>query len=55
MYKQANKDLWTGRVDSETDSSQFRHFQTIELKDINETNFDRKQGTGILGYAVDKG
>lgn len=55
MYKQANKDLWTGRVDSETDSSQFRHFQTIELKDINETKFDRKLGTGILGYAVDKG
>ena len=42
-------------MDSERDKSQFRHFQTIELKDINETKVDEKAGTGILGYSVDKG
>lgn len=55
MYKQANKDLWTGRVDSETDETQFRHFQTVNFKDINEVTSGDKKGTGILGYAVDKG
>ena len=28
MYTQGNPKLWTGRLDSETDPKQFRHFQT---------------------------
>ena len=36
MYKLAQRELWKGRIDSEEDSAQFRHFQTIHFGDINE-------------------
>ena len=55
MYKLAQRDLWTGRIDSETDESQFRHFQTINFRNIEDDNNESRHGVGILGYAVDKG
>ncbi|BCU53034.1 formiminoglutamase [Staphylococcus auricularis] len=56
MYQLANTDLWKGRVDSETDESQFRLFQTVNFKDLTESADSKGQeGIGILGYAVDKG
>ncbi|WP_436860314.1 formimidoylglutamase [Staphylococcus caeli] len=55
MYKLAQRDLWTGRLDSDTDESQFRHFQTIAFRNI-EDNYDEvRHGVGLLGYEVDKG
>ena len=55
MYKLAQRDLWTGRIDSETDESQFRHFQTIQFRNIEDDYNETRQGVGLLGYAVDKG
>ena len=55
MYKLAQRDLWTGRVDSETDSSHFRHFQTVNFRNIKDDYRETRQGVGLLGYAVDKG
>lgn len=55
MYKLAQRDLWTGRIDSETDESQFRHFQTINFRNIEDDKNESRHGVGILGYAVDKG
>ena len=31
MYQLAQSNLWTGRLDSETDPTQFRHFQTVKF------------------------
>lgn len=56
MYQQAEPSLWTGRLDSETDAKQFRHFQTIQFNDLRQVELASKQkGVGILGYAIDKG
>lgn len=55
MYKLARPELWTGRVDSETDESQFRYFQTVNFRNINDHFNESRQGIGLLGYAVDKG
>lgn len=55
MYNLSNKELWQGRVDSETDSSHFRHFQTINFRNILESFDEERHGVGMLGYAVDKG
>ena len=38
MYQLATTDLWKGRVDSETDESQFRVFQTVNFKDLTESD-----------------
>lgn len=29
MYQLAQSNLWTGRLDSETDPTQFRHFKLL--------------------------
>ena len=56
MYTQGNPKLWTGRLDSETDPKQFRHFQTVKFANLeNMENVSDKTGVGLLGYAVDKG
>ncbi|MEJ7242918.1 formimidoylglutamase, partial [Staphylococcus caprae] len=34
MYQLAQSNLWKGRLDSETDSRQFRHFQTVKYGDL---------------------
>ena len=33
MYRLAEPDLWKGRLDSETDSRQIRHFQPVKNGD----------------------
>ena len=56
MYRLAERDLWTGRLDSETDVKQFRHFQTVKFGDLSKVEKSgSRKGVGILGYAVDKG
>lgn len=55
MYQKANEDLWVGRLDSSTDESQFRHFQTVHFDQIPNGNDIEKKGVGLLGYAVDAG
>ena len=55
MYQLAQSNLWTGRLDSETDP-QFRHFQTVKFGDLSQLDFSEKhKGVGLLGYAIDKG
>lgn len=54
MYIQPDESLWSGRLDSETDRASFRHFQTIQLGDINKVE-NNPNGIAILGYAIDKG
>lgn len=56
MYTQGNPQLWTGRLDSDTDPKQFRHFQTVQFANLEKMeNVGKKTGVGFLGYAVDKG
>ncbi|EHJ08358.1 formimidoylglutamase [Staphylococcus simiae] len=56
MYKLGEPNLWTGRLDSETDRRQFRHFQTVKFEDLTQvTKSKQPNGVGMLGYAVDKG
>lgn len=56
MYKLAEPNLWTGRLDSGTDKRQFRHFQTVKFEDLNNLVLSKeRKGVGLLGYAVDKG
>ena len=38
MYQLAQSNLWTGRLDSETDP-QFRHFQTVKFGDLSQLDF----------------
>ncbi|MCS4486067.1 formimidoylglutamase [Staphylococcus americanisciuri] len=54
MYQQPEKSLWTGRLDSETDRSAFRHFQTIVFGNLAE-DVDVHDSVALLGYAVDEG
>ena len=56
MYSESNPKLWKGRVDSQNDPKQFKHFQTVTFANLEkiENRFD-KVGVGLLGYAVDKG
>ena len=37
MYQLAQSNLWTGRLDSETDPTQFRHFQTVKFGDLSQS------------------
>ena len=41
MYQLAQSNLWTGRLDSETDPTQFRHFQTVKFGDLSQLDFRR--------------
>ena len=55
MYQLAQSNLWTGRLDSETDPTQFRHFQTVKFGDLSQLDFsDEHKGVGLLGYALIK-
>ena len=42
MYQLAEPSLWTGRLDSETDAKQFRHFQTIQFNDLRQVELTPK-------------
>ena len=48
MYRLAERDLWTGRLDSETDVKQFRHFQTVNLVIYRKLkNLGHEKGIGV--------
>ncbi|MDT0740958.1 formimidoylglutamase [Staphylococcus chromogenes] len=54
MYLEPNTQLWTGRLDSETDRQAFRHFQTVQFENV-ETIQNHPDSVALLGYAIDKG
>lgn len=54
MYQRPDESLWTGRLDSETDRTAFRHFQTINFGDVT-TELTGDTGVALLGYAIDEG
>lgn len=54
MYQQPNKDIWTGRLDSESDRAAFRHFQTVAFGDLS-SEVEDNPGVALLGYAIDEG
>lgn len=54
MYQRPDESLWTGRLDSETDRTAFRHFQTINFGDVT-TELTGDTGIALLGYAIDEG
>ncbi|MBI5975848.1 formimidoylglutamase [Staphylococcus canis] len=54
MYIQPDQSIWSGRLDSETDRSMFRHFQTVQFGDIQNIKGEN-DGVALLGYAVDEG
>ncbi|AKS68534.1 formimidoylglutamase [Staphylococcus coagulans] len=54
MYQKPNHELWTGRLDSETDQRAFRQFQTIQLAHIDEVAQQQAE-VALFGYAIDEG
>ncbi|ARJ50489.1 formimidoylglutamase [Staphylococcus lutrae] len=54
MYEKPNPKLWSGRLDSETDPQAFRHFQTVQFADIENTPLPTSD-VALLGYAIDEG
>jgi len=57
MYKQfyqvPNPDLWTGRIDSDSDTSTFRLHQVVRCIPLHE--LDDSEETVLLGFASDEG
>lgn len=50
MHKQATRDAWQGRCDSQEDKAYFRYHQMITLnEEVSE------QGIGIIGFCCDEG
>ncbi|MGO4092296.1 formimidoylglutamase, partial [Staphylococcus aureus] len=50
MYKLGEPNLWTGRLDSESDPKKFRHFQTVTFQDLSKLEkSSMPSGVGILG------
>ncbi|MFV1885171.1 MAG: formimidoylglutamase [Balneola sp.] len=52
-YTTPNKSLWKGRVDSDTDRTQFRYHQVVESVDLSKST--PKNKTVLLGFASDVG
>ncbi|TDM07696.1 formimidoylglutamase [Macrococcus lamae] len=50
MYLLPDQSLWSGRLDSEHESSHYRYFQTVDL-----TGEQSEAKVALLGYAVDEG
>lgn len=53
FYQEPNPDLWTGRVDSDSDRSAFRLHQMVRCKTLDE--LDDSDETVLLGFASDEG
>lgn len=53
-YQTTKEYIWTGRVDSQSDPSQFRMHQIMRPIDINQWS-NEKPGFSLLGYACDEG
>lgn len=49
-----NQTIWTGRIDSQSDPTQFRLHQIIKAVDINQLK-GLDSGFSLLGYACDEG
>lgn len=54
MYQPPQREIWTGRLDSDVERDAFRHFQTIHFGDVHHIT-PHANGVALLGYAVDKG
>jgi len=57
-YKATNKDMWSGRADSEDNFDAFRWHQWIKCIDLSSKNLDKfegKLGFCFLGFCCDKG
>lgn len=56
MYNQPHSDIWTGRIDSETDVSSFRFHQNVQRKNMDQLE-DAKDGKtfALLGFQCDEG
>ena len=57
MYIEPNKGYWTGRIDSELDSSTFRFHQEVQMKSIKELDDEvcKDKTFGLLGFECDEG
>ncbi|GAB3042337.1 formimidoylglutamase [Virgibacillus ainsalahensis] len=54
MYKQSEKQNWTGRVDSDTDKSSFRLHQVVNLKPIYSLE-ETENAFCLVGFESDEG
>lgn len=54
MYKLPNKQLWTGRIDSDTDSDSFRFHQTVRCLTSDELT-DKESGFSLIGFESEEG
>lgn len=57
-YKVADKSVWQGRIDSDTNFDAFRWHQWIEFIDLKNENlipFDGKLGFAFIGFCCDEG
>ncbi len=50
----ADKQLWSGRIDNDSDKSSFRFHQVVKVQDINELTIN-KNTFSILGFSSDEG
>ncbi|WP_029329119.1 arginase family protein [Lentibacillus jeotgali] len=55
IYRQTDKEVWSGRVDDEADPATFRFHQMVQALGIGELTGPVKNGFGIIGFASDEG
>lgn len=53
LYRASDSSLWKGRLDSETDRSQFRYHQVVKVKDLSSSLPVNE--TTLLGFSSDVG
>lgn len=53
LYQQSDPGIWSGRIDSADDPSQFRYHQVAKCVDLNELDDSRE--VALLGFASDVG
>lgn len=53
LYQQTNPQIWSGRIDSDDDPTQFRYHQVAKCVDLNE--LDDSEEVALLGFASDEG
>ncbi|WP_077325367.1 formimidoylglutamase [Virgibacillus siamensis] len=54
MYELPNKNIWQGRVDSETETDKFRFHQVVQLWDVSD-EIEEGNAFGIIGFKCDEG
>ncbi|QXJ37214.1 Formimidoylglutamase [Parageobacillus caldoxylosilyticus] len=55
MYKQPDKERWTGRIDSESEEKSFRVHQKIRLLDMRQIQAQAENAFALLGFQCDEG